>query len=124
MIANPLTAIGGSAAAITAQREIHRRTLANVLSTPNYWPSLDLFGWREVGERLNTMVREGRWDDMPAMISDEMLSAFVPTGHHEEIADVLREEFGDIARGIYLSLPDDPAEDRAVAAVVAGLQGG
>ncbi|MDP6979127.1 MAG: TIGR03617 family F420-dependent LLM class oxidoreductase [Myxococcota bacterium] len=122
VIANPLSAIGSSREAIAAQREAHRRTLANIFSTPNYWPSLDLFGWHDVGERLNALVREGRWDDMPKQLSDEMLDVFVPSGHHEEIADVLLEEFGDVARGIYLSLPDDPAEDSAVAAAVARLQ--
>ena len=69
------------------------------------------------------MVREGRWEEMPAQIPDALLDAVVPSGHHEEIADVLREEFGTIASGIYLSLPDDPAEDSAVGSVVAQLQG-
>lgn len=122
-IANPLSAIGSTKQAIAAQREAHRRTLANVFSTPNYWPSLELFGWQEVGVRLNELVRAGRWEDMPGLLTDEMLDAFVPTGHHEEIADILREEFGALARGIYISLPDDPTEDRAVAAAVGQLQG-
>ncbi len=123
VIANPLSAIGSTREAIDAQREAHRRTLANVFSTPNYWPSLELFGWSEVGERLNALVREGRWEEMPGQLSDEMLDAFVPSGHHDEIADVLRAEFGELASGIYISLPDDPAEDPAVAAAVARLQG-
>ncbi len=124
IIANPLSAIGSSRAAIDEQRQAHRRTLANILSTPNYWPSLELFGWSDVGALLNQRVREGRWDEMPALLTEEMLDAFVPAGHYEEIADVLCEEFGDVAQGIYVSLPDDPSEDAAVARAVARLKGG
>jgi len=124
VIANPLSAIASTPEAIAVQREAHRRTLANLYSTPNYWPSLELFGVMELGERLHAMVREGRWDDMPALIDDELLDAVVPSGHPEEIADALRTEFGELASGIYLSLPDDPAEDRVVGRVVARLQSG
>lgn len=122
IIANPLSAIGSTKAAIDTQREAHRRTLANLFSTPNYWPSLELFGWRDLGVRLNQRVREGRWDEMPELIGDEVLDAFVPAGHHDEIAEILRKEFSDVARGIYLSLPDDPREDRSVAQAVAQLK--
>lgn len=52
IIANPLTAIGSSTEAVAAQRELHRRALATLFSTPNYWPSLELFGWGGVGIRL------------------------------------------------------------------------
>jgi len=122
IIANPLSAVGSTPAVIDAQREAHRRTLANIYSTPNYWPSLELFGWADVGVRLNALVREGRWEDMPPLVNDEMLDALVPTGHHEEIADILRDEFADVARGIYVSLPNDPGEDAALARAVAQLK--
>ena len=124
IIANPLTAIGSSKQAIAAQREVHRTALATIFSTPNYWPSLKLFGWDDVGTRLNGLVREGRWDDLPALLSDEMLNVFVPSGHCEEISDVLIEEFGELAEGIYISLPEDPAEDPELAKTIERLQRG
>ena len=124
IIANPLTAIGSSKEAIAAQREVHRTALATIFSTPNYWPSLKLFGWDDVGLRLNELVREGRWDDLPALLSDEMLNLFVPSGHCEEIPDMLMEEFGALAEGIYISLPEDPAEDRMLAGTIERLQRG
>lgn len=121
IIANPLTAIGSSSGAIATQREAHRSALATLFSTPNYWPSLALFGWDDIGVRLNAMVREGRWDELPALLSDEMLDVFVPSGHYEEIADTLSDEFGDLADSILISLPDDPAEDHGVAQTLARL---
>jgi len=121
VIANPLTAIGSSQAAIDAQRESHRATLATLYSTPNYWPSLSLYGWGDVGTTLKTFVKESRWDELPAMITDEMLEAFVPSGHFDEIGSALSERFGDIADGILISLPDDPKEDAAVARAIEDL---
>jgi hypothetical protein len=121
VIANPLTAIGSSQAAIDAQRESHRSTLATLYSTPNYWPSLSLYGWSDVGTRLKSLVKESRWDELPAMITDEMLEAFVPSGFFDEIGSVLSEQFGDIADGILISLPDDPKEDAAVARAIEDL---
>jgi probable F420-dependent oxidoreductase len=124
IIANPLTAIGSTQQAIAAQREVHRTALATIFSTPNYWPSLKLFGWDDVGLRLNELVREGRWDDLAPLLSDEMLDAFVPAGDCDEIPDLLIEEFGELADGIYISLPEDPAEDAKLARTIERLQGG
>jgi len=123
IIANPLTAIGSDDQSVATQREAHRRTLAPIFSTPNYWPSLELFGWEEVGQRLREMVRQSRWDDMAAMISDEMLDAFVPSGRAEEIPEILNQEFGDVADGIFISLPEDPSDDVDHAKTIAKLQG-
>lgn len=68
-------------------------------------------------------MREGRWDDLPALLTDEMLNAFVASGHCEEIPDMLMEEFAGLASGIYISLPDDPAQDRSLARTIKLLQG-
>lgn len=121
VIANPLTAIGSTPEAIALQREAHRVTLAPILSTPNYWPNLTLFGWEDVGVRLRELVREGRWSEMPSLVSDEILDAFVPSGHYEEISDKLMDEFGDVANGFLISLPDDPVEDAGVAKTITRL---
>lgn len=120
-IANPLTAVGSTKEAIAAQRETHRSVLARLYSTPNYWPCLELFGLEALGRELNTLVKQGRWDDLPALLTDDILDLFVPSGHHEEIATILREDFGGIANAISLSLPEDPAEDAAIAQVIEQL---
>lgn len=124
LIANPLTAIGSTSAKIEAQREAHRATLATLYSTPNYWPSLSLFGWEDVGIELKGLVKAAQWEAMPSRISDEMLDLLVPSGHGHDIAAKLQGEFADVADGILISLPDDPAEDAAVAQAIADLHRG
>ena len=120
--ANSLCATGTSAEIITAQREQHRKTLATVFSTPNYWPSLELYGWQDKGEHLKYLVSQGKWDEMPSILTDEMLDTFVPSGHYEEIANIFKEQYGDLVDIVCFTMPEDPTEDAAVAKVIAQLQ--
>jgi probable F420-dependent oxidoreductase len=124
IIANPLCAVGASLETAKRRRERHRALLAILFSTPNYWPSLELFGWKERGEHLRRLAREGRFDRMASALDDEMLDAFVPTATYDEIPDLLREHYAGLADGISFGLPEDPAEDEAVARVVDRLHGG
>jgi probable F420-dependent oxidoreductase len=112
---NPLWAIGPDAVAVSERREVHRALHATLLSTPSYWPVLDFHGWREVGQRLHQLVREGRWGDLTALMSDEMLETLVPAATYDELADVALERFAGLADALTLPLPEDPAEDAALA---------
>jgi hypothetical protein len=60
---------------------------------------------------------------MTAIISDEMLDAFVPTAPYAEIADVLTEWYASVTDWITLPMPADPAYDPEVAKAVARLRG-
>ena len=97
--------------------------LGFLFSTPAYWPSLALFGWRERGEALHRLSREGRWDAMAAEIDDAMLDAFVPTAPYGALADELAARYAGLAQRICLPLPDDSADDGAFSALVARLRG-
>ena len=119
----PPIATGAVAAAVSRARERQRELLTFLYSTPAYWGSLEIFGWKERGEHLNQLTREGKWDDMGDVVDDAMLDAFVPTASYAEIADVLREWYGDLISSITFPMPFDPVEDGDVARVIASLQG-
>ena len=68
-------------------------------------------------------AREGRWGDMSAIVDDEMLDVFAPTGSYDEIADVLREWYAELSSWITFPMPDDPAHDPGAAQVIARLRG-
>lgn len=122
IMASPLIATGRTQAATNAEREKMRQMLGFLYSTPAYWPSLELFGWKDRGERLRRMTAEGRWGEMTALISDEMLDAFVPTAPYAEIADVLRRAYAGLTDWVVLPIPAEPSEETAVAKAVARLQ--
>jgi probable F420-dependent oxidoreductase len=118
----PLVATGASREETLRDRERQRRLLSFLYSTPAYWPSLELLGWGECGPRLRQLTREGRWDEMPEVISNEMLAELLPTAPYAEIADLLRDRYADLATMITFPLPEDPALDPQVARVIHRLR--
>lgn len=119
----PLVATGPSPGHVRQERERIRQLLSFLYSTPAYWPSLELYGWRDRGERLHELTRADRWDDLTGAITDEMVDAFVPSAPYAEIAGVLRQWYADLTDWITFPLPADPADDQAVAQLVAQLRG-
>lgn len=65
-------------------------------STPAYKTVLDTHGWGDLQPRLNRLTKEGRWDQLPGEISDEVLHAFAAVGDPIEVATQIRQRFGGL----------------------------
>jgi len=115
---------GASVEAVLAERERQRRLLAFLYSTPAYAPTLELYGWAELGPHLRALIRHDRWDDLGAVLSDEVLDTLVPCGTFDELPSLLRERFRGLGEGIVVSPPAEDRDDAAFAAVIAALQSG
>jgi probable F420-dependent oxidoreductase len=122
LLVGPLVITGPDDATLAAQREHVRELLTFLYSTPAYWPSLDLFGWREIGERLHRLTREGRWGELSGALDDELLDALAPQAGYAEIAQLLGAQYGGLATRINFPVPDDPQHDAAAAAAIAALR--
>jgi hypothetical protein len=96
--------------------------LGFLYSTPAYWPSLELFGWEEKGQQLLDMTRTGNWQEMPKIVTDDMLQKFVPRGTYDQISSIYRERYGNLSRRITFPLPDDSADDVLAAQAIARLK--
>ena len=107
---------------VLVERERQRRLLAFLYSTPAYAPTLELYGWTEVGPRLRELIRHDRWNDLAAVLSDEILDTLVPSGTFEELPSVLRERFSGLGQGIVVSPPPEGGDDDAFRSVVSSLQ--
>jgi probable F420-dependent oxidoreductase len=123
LTAGPMIATGATREAVEAAIQEARTSLVFTLSTPAYWPALEYHGWLEVGQRLRDYTREGKWAEMNELVTDEIMNAFVPSGTYDEIADILLEEYDDVAERILFPVPTDPKQDDAVRKVIAKLQG-
>lgn len=119
VVANPLCATGRDVAAVRRQREEMRQTLATLLSTPSYWPALELYGWRDRGERLHALVREGRWDDLASVVDEEMLDAMVPTAPYADLGALLAERYAGLAHAVTFPLPVERDDDARIARAIA-----
>ena len=107
---------------MSAERERFRGTLAFVFSTPAYWPSLELFGWKEIGQRLLALTREVRCREMAAALPDQVLDEFLVTGRYEELPGALAARFGGLVDRLTLTVPACPANDGACAVAVARIR--
>ncbi|MBW2391177.1 MAG: TIGR03617 family F420-dependent LLM class oxidoreductase [Deltaproteobacteria bacterium] len=80
-----------------------RKQLAFYGSTPAYCPTLACHGWEDLHLELNRMSKEGRWDDMTDLISDEVLETIAVVGPREEVAQRIHERLDGIADGVSLT---------------------
>ena len=113
---------GATAAAVAVEREHQRQMLAFLYSTPAYRRTLELFGWADLGERLQRMTRENRWDELSSLVTDEVLDALVPQGTYDELPSVIERWFGHVATGVLIAPPRDAADDPALAALVRAVR--
>jgi probable F420-dependent oxidoreductase len=81
-------------------------------STPAYRPVLDLHGWGSLQAELNALTKQGAWDRLGGVISDEMVDAFAIVGTPEEAAAEVVRRYGDAATRITLALPDGAEASR------------
>jgi probable F420-dependent oxidoreductase len=115
---------GATPAELSAERERQRGLLAFLYSTPPYQRTLELYGWQALAGELQQLIRADRWDDLPAVITDEVMDALVPAAPFDELAPLLLHRFAGLADAVVLSPPDDPAHDDELAKVIAELQAG
>ena len=123
LVLGPLTATGKVDPTVAAEWEKQRNLLGFLYSTPAYWPSLELFGWEDKGQQLLDMTRSGNWQEMPNIITDEMLEKFVPRGTYENIADIYKARYADLSKRITFTIPDNPQDDQLAARAIATLKG-
>ena len=75
--------------AVARERERQRRVLAFLYSTPAYAPALERRGWSDLPDRLRALVRTEQWDDLPTVLSDEVLDELVICGRYDELPGIL-----------------------------------
>lgn len=87
-----------------------RKQIAFYGSTPAYRPVLEMHGWGEVQDQLNVMSKQGEWDKMGTLITDEILNTFAVVGLPEQIAPELHHRYGDVIQRIsfYAPYSSDP----------------
>lgn len=88
---------------LAASKLAARKQLAFYGSTPAYLPTLACHGWQGVHEELNRLSKQGRWDDMTALVGDEILEEIAVVGERHEIAGKLRARLDGIADSVSIT---------------------
>jgi hypothetical protein len=66
---------------------------------------LDFHGWTDVGPELHRLSMEGKWMEMPKLITDEMLEEFAVVAVGDDLGPKLKER----SQGIFSSILLDGA---------------
>ena len=123
LVASAFVITGQNEAEIEKQRETLRAQAAFYASTPSYRIVLEAHGWEKVGEQLSGLAREKKWDEMPVLITDEMLSAFAVEAAPDEVGAALKERYEGLIDRVALYLPFVPGEkDKFWRAIVESVQ--
>jgi probable F420-dependent oxidoreductase len=111
---------GDSAADVTEAERATRNQIAFYASTPAYRPVLELHGWGDLQPELTVLSKQGKWEEMGTLITDEILDAFAVRGTPEEIPGHLERRFGDLVDRISLYMPFD--DHGVTPRIIAGLK--
>jgi probable F420-dependent oxidoreductase len=104
---------GESSEEAERQRERMRAQLAFYASTPTYRVVLEVHGWERVGEELSKLAAAKKWEEMPKLVSDEMLAAFAVEAAPDELGAAVRERYEGLIGRVAFYLPFEPGENRA-----------
>ena len=69
-----------------------------------------LHGWEKTAEGLSAFAARGKWEEMPGMITDEMLEIFATIAAPEELPAALKNRYTGIADRLSLYSPFAPDE--------------
>ena len=64
-------------------------------STPAYRGVLDAIGVAELQTDLNQLSKQGRWQEMGTLISDDILNEFAVVGEPHELVEKIRTRYGE-----------------------------
>lgn len=83
-------------------REVKKR-IAFYGSTRTYHDVLELHGWKDIGVELHELSKDGEWEAMTEVVTDEMVEAFAIEAPPSELADEILEKYGSVADRVQLA---------------------
>jgi probable F420-dependent oxidoreductase len=90
-------------------------------STPAYRVTLDAHGWGDLQTELNLLTKQGRWDEIAAVVPDEVLDTVAVRGAPGDIAGLLQARYGNAVDRVGLSMPYD-ASRATLEGIVSGMR--
>lgn len=93
------------------EAELVRSQIAFYASTPSYRPVMELHGWEDTADRLQSMARRGEWDQMGHVIDDQMLDTFALVCDRSELGRALVERYAGLVDRLALYRPYSPGTD-------------
>ena len=121
IIAQAMVALGSTDADLAAAIDGVAMLIGFYGSTPAYRPVLEVQGWESIQPELNALSKTGRFAEMRALITDEMVRTLGIVGTPEQCAGQIQDRFGTLASDVCCYFPGYPVRPADVADLVSAL---
>ncbi len=119
----PLIGAAPDEASLEKVAETVRARAAFYLSTPAYRRAWEVHDWGEAADRAAATSKAQRWDELPAIVDDEMLHTVATIGTFDTIGQQLRDRYAGIIDRIEFSIPvTTPEDEERLSAILAQLR--
>jgi probable F420-dependent oxidoreductase len=108
LVSVALLVTGNDDEELAANKEVVRKQLAFYGSTPAYKPTLDCHGWGDLQPELNALSKQGRWDAMSELVSDEMLEQVAVVAPRDQAAAAVLSRFEGLSDAVSIENPRAP----------------
>lgn len=122
VVAAATVATGPDKAAVKRARSRQRRLMAFLYSTPAYQASLERQGMPELSQGLRDLIRADRWDELEAVITNDVLDALVLSGTYRDLPELVVARYGGLVDGVVMALPEDAGDDGDLREAISSMQ--
>jgi probable F420-dependent oxidoreductase len=92
------------------EREAVRQQISFYASTPTYKTVLDVHGWGEINQTLGALAARGKWDEMPTLITDEILEQVAIVAPWDQVPAKIKERYTGLLDRVTFYAPFTPEE--------------
>jgi|TARA_B100001750_G_scaffold227860_2_gene221853 probable F420-dependent oxidoreductase len=110
----PLIATAPDQVTLEQVAESVRARVGFYLSTPAYKAAFEVHGWGDHVDQAAALSREQRWEEIPALVHDEMFNTIATVGTYDEIASLLNNRFGHLIDRLEFSIPVNDPDDEVL----------
>ena len=103
----PLIATGATTQELEKAKDIVKARIAFYGATRAYRAAFEFNELNSLADQLGRLAKEKKWDEMPHLISDEVLFEYACVGLHDEIAGVVKNKYQDIVTNVEFSLSEN-----------------
>ncbi|MHB2015708.1 MAG: TIGR03617 family F420-dependent LLM class oxidoreductase [Candidatus Xenobia bacterium] len=121
-VAGPVFVVTGEGKTRAKMEAMVRSQIAFYGSTPAYAEVLEGLGHGELHRTLHKLSREGKWDEMAALIPEDVLHAFAVCAPLDGLAAALRARYSGLYDRLVMYLPLPETEPDAVRALIEAIE--
>jgi probable F420-dependent oxidoreductase len=121
VIAQAMVAVGGTDAELATAVDRVAFLIAFYGSTPNYRAALEAEGLEDLQPRLNELSKAGKYAEMRALITDDMVRTYAIVGTPEQCAAEIRNRFGNNVSDVCCYFPGYQPSSADISGLVAAL---